>query len=255
MAAVVGPVGVHHPDLGDGGVSVLLIPEIILQEFQIVQVHGKTQLVQQRSKTGIVQGGEAFHGCHGGGGGILRLQSLGQLQGGLPALHSVDHILFDGCHLLVGEPTHEHIDLGGADQRAVALRDDLQALGSGVRPLVVLTGQGLHRKDHIAGGDFVRHIVHLGLGEYGIDTVVEKGLFQVFRIVAVQHPHTLQAADLQKITQLPAQGVGLMGLAGLFFHIYTIDHGLPPYLFASSARWPMSLRRYAPWKVTPSDRR
>ena len=33
VAAVVGPVGVHYPDFGDGGVPVLVIPEIALQEL------------------------------------------------------------------------------------------------------------------------------------------------------------------------------------------------------------------------------
>jgi hypothetical protein len=33
VAAVVGPIGVHHPHLGDGGVPALPVPEVVLQEF------------------------------------------------------------------------------------------------------------------------------------------------------------------------------------------------------------------------------
>ena len=36
VAAVVGPVGVHHPDFRDGGVPLLRVPEIALEECQIV---------------------------------------------------------------------------------------------------------------------------------------------------------------------------------------------------------------------------
>ena len=58
------------------------------------------------------------------------------------------------------------------------------------------------------------------------------------------HPQAGEIADLQKFLNFPEQAAGFMGLAGLFFNIYAINHGgHPPYFRASSARWPMSLRR------------
>ena len=77
MAAVIGPVGVHHPDSVMVGVPVLVVPEVGLEEFQVVQVHGQPQLVQQLGKGRLVQSGEAGDGLHGGGGP--------RLHGGYPA--------------------------------------------------------------------------------------------------------------------------------------------------------------------------
>ena len=47
VAAVVGPISVHHPNFRNGGVPLLLVPEVCLKEFQIIQVHGKAQFFQQ----------------------------------------------------------------------------------------------------------------------------------------------------------------------------------------------------------------
>ncbi len=44
VAAVVGPVGVQHPDFGDAGVAVFLVAEIGLAEGDIRGGHGKAEL-------------------------------------------------------------------------------------------------------------------------------------------------------------------------------------------------------------------
>ena len=49
----------------------------------------------------------------------------------------VSDVLLDGCQLVFGHVACQHIHLGSADGGAVALRDDLDALGGGVGPLVV----------------------------------------------------------------------------------------------------------------------
>ena len=46
VAAVVGPVGVDHLDLGDGGVP-LLGAEILLAELDVAQIHGEALLVDE----------------------------------------------------------------------------------------------------------------------------------------------------------------------------------------------------------------
>ena len=102
VAAVVGPVGVHHPHLGDGGVPLLLVPEVGLQEFQVVQVHGQPQGVQQAGQGLSVHGGKAVHCVHAVGSGVLPHQRLGLVQGGLPAFHRVDEVLFDFLLVLLG---------------------------------------------------------------------------------------------------------------------------------------------------------
>ena len=121
VAAVVGPVGVYHPDLGDGGVPPLVIPEIALQKFQIVQIHGKTQLVPQSVQRGSVHGGEALHGPDGGRNIVFHPQGLRQLQRRLPALHRVDDILLDSLDLLRRQLTLQDVYPGGADRGPLAL--------------------------------------------------------------------------------------------------------------------------------------
>ena len=121
VAAVVGPIGVYHPDLGDGGVPPLVIPEIVLQEFQIVQIHGKTQLVPQSVQRGSVHGGEALHGPDGGGDVIFHPQGLRQLQRRLPALHRVDDVFLDGLDLFRRQLALQNIYPGGADRGPLAL--------------------------------------------------------------------------------------------------------------------------------------
>ena len=46
VAAVVGPVGVDHLDLSDGGFAALLA-EVLLAEFEVGQIHGQTALVNE----------------------------------------------------------------------------------------------------------------------------------------------------------------------------------------------------------------
>ena len=54
VAAVVGPVGVDHLDLGDGGVP-LLRAEILLAELDVAQVHGEALLVDELFQALFVQ--------------------------------------------------------------------------------------------------------------------------------------------------------------------------------------------------------
>ena len=60
VAAVIRPIGVHHPHLRDGGVPLLLIPEIGLEELQVRQVHGQAVVRQQPGQTVLIQPGEAL---------------------------------------------------------------------------------------------------------------------------------------------------------------------------------------------------
>ncbi len=225
MAAMVRPVGIHHPDFGDGGVPVLVLPEIALEEFQIIQIHGKAQLLQQSGQSSIVHGDEALHSGNGFRSGIGHRQGLGELQRGLPAFHRVDHMLFDGRQLLRSQASGEHIHLCGADDGAVPLGNNLDALGCRVRPLVILAGQGLHGKDNIPLGHRKADGVHLGLGKHSVYAAVEQLIGDVFRIIAVQDPDLAESFDPEKILDLPEEAVRLVGLALSFFNVYAINHG------------------------------
>ena len=95
---------------------------------------------------------------------------------GLAGLDRVDHVMLDGVHVGVGQVAFQRVQLGGADGRALALGDELDAFGGGVGALVELAGQELGGEDLGAGevGQVVGHIVHLRLAEHGGYGLVEQ---------------------------------------------------------------------------------
>ena len=220
VAAVVGPVGVHHPDLRQGGVPALRVPEVCLEERQVLQVHGETQPRQQGIQARPVQGSEArdrFHVCRDGG---LCRQPLRQVQRRLPALHGVEDIPLHRVHIRRRQGTEEQIDPGGADRGPLLLSHQLNTLGGGVRPLVELSRQGLHAEgDAVPGGQGCGSIVHLRLREHCPHRPAEGGLVQALHVIAVQQAQVLQGGDAHHGLQLVQQAPGLLPEPRLLFHI------------------------------------
>ena len=127
----------------------------------------------------FVQAGEAGYGLHGGGGRGAYAQRIRQVQRGLPALHRVDKIALDLVQLCLRETSHQKVYLGRADGGTFPLGHQLNALSSGVCPLVKLTWQGFHGKEGVGmagNGQLRKGIVHLGLGEDGPNCPLESGL-------------------------------------------------------------------------------
>ena len=234
VAAVVGPVGVHHPDLSDGGVPLFLVPEVGLQEFQIVDVHCQPQLVQQGGQGRFVHGGEAGHRIHMVGDGVLPRKGFRLVHGGLPALHRVDEVLFDLLPVLLGQGTLngiEKVDRGAGYQGPVHPGHELDALGRRVRPLVELPRQGLHRQGVFRGSDrgiiLVIDVVHLGLGENNALGPLKDLLGDILHIVAVEDGQVLQILDAQLPPKLVQQGGAFDIILGLFRGIAAVNtHGL-----------------------------
>ena len=221
VAAVVGPVGVHHPHLGNGGVPLLLVPEVGLEEFQVIQIHRQAQLRQKMGQPLLVQGGEALHHSHAVGGGVLPDQGGGLVHRGLAALHRVDKVLADLLQFVLGQLAAQEVDLGVGDEGAVHAGLELDALGAGVGPLVELAGEGLHRQNAVdrvgSGIGLVPDVVHLGLGKHHrLGRLIDRGI-DVVRVIAVQDPDGLQGRHPQLLPQLMAQALGLYVKAGLLF--------------------------------------
>ena len=73
VAAVVGPVGVEHLELGDAGVAFFLVAEVGLAEGDVLGGHGEAVF---GADGGGVGGGEAGENADvGGGGGVRRSQT------------------------------------------------------------------------------------------------------------------------------------------------------------------------------------
>ena len=223
MAAVVGPVSIHQAQLGQGGVPLLLVPEIGLEELQIGQVHGKAVLADQVGETGLVPVPEALQHRHIGGHGIGALQGLHPVQSGLPALHRVDEVALDPLQLSVAHLALEDVDGGGGGQRPLSTREELDALGAGVGPLVILPRQGLHREDPAGRGGIGESLVidgvHLRLTEHGGAHSLIGVPVDPLHVVAVEDADARQALKSQLASQLTQQAPGLHVEAGLLFGI------------------------------------
>ena len=218
VAAVVGPVGVHHADLRDGGVPVLLVPEIVLQKLQVREIHRKAQSFQQRGEPGFVHRDETAHRLY-----MVRLlgvdaQRLRFVEGGFPRLHRVDHVALNGFNIRLRERPVQRVDLRRANERAFAPAEHLNALGGGVGALVKLSRQRLHRK-HCVGVRNLRRvgdIVQLRLGKHGGFRVMEQPLVDILGIVTVEDAHPLQPGNAEECAAVGEQGFRFRAETGLF---------------------------------------
>ena len=144
VAAVVGPVGVQHPDLRHGRISFLLPAEILLDVLEVTEGHGQIQGIIELFQLRFLHLCETLKGFH-----IFRLrkihhQGLRLLQPGLPGIHRVDAVLLDGGQLAVIHLPLDDVGGGGTDDGLLILLQKLDALHRGVRSLVKLTGQVFH---------------------------------------------------------------------------------------------------------------
>ena len=224
VTAVVGPVGVNHTNLSDGGVTLFLVAEIVLQELQVIQIHSKTQLVQQVSQTLFVQTDEAVNSSNGLRDCVICLQGFGQGQLCLTAFHRVNHVFFDCGDFFLCQLAVQAINFSGSNQGTLALRDDLNTLGGRIGALVKLTRQRLYGKYNstlqviLSGGN-----IQLRLGKHGVDCVMEQLLGDIFCIVAVQQTDILQRLNSQQVTGIIQKGLCLIGQLFFLFYIYSIN--------------------------------
>ena len=75
MTAVVRPVSIYHLDLGDSGVTALLL-EILLAEADIVVIHSQTHAVNDIVKSLLVQGDETVDSSNGSGYLIICIKGI-----------------------------------------------------------------------------------------------------------------------------------------------------------------------------------
>jgi len=231
VAAVIGPIGVDHLDLGDGGVP-LLAAEVLLTELDVAEVHGKALLCDEVLQSLLVQLVEAVQHLHRRGDGVLHLEGGLGFQRGFAGLHRVDDVLFDLGHLGLGQAALQQVDLGGAHQRALALADELDALGGGIGPLVELAGQVLHREGHALGlGQLGVGVVHRRLAEHRGGALLKQRLVDALDVVPVQQPQPRQARCPQQTHQLLLQPLGFHIEAGFLFNVDTIYHRIFLHMF------------------------
>ena len=132
--------------------------------------------------------------------------------------------MLDGRDVVVRQVARQHVDLGGADLGALALTDQLHALGRGGRAHVKLAGQVLDGKHAVALG----HLGHLGgrdvdlrLGKDGRHALLKEFVFDALDVVAVDDAQPREARDAQDVAQLGQQLRRLDVVAVLLLDVHT----------------------------------
>ena len=193
MAAVIGPIGVDHADLREGGIASLLA-EIVAAEADVVLVHCEGVLFNKGRKRLPFHLQKAVERLHFGGNGVRNMQRFGEGEARLAALHGVDDILFEGGERLIRDVPVHRIELCRAHEGTLALGDELDALRGRVGALIELPGEVFHGEHSGARKvDTFRRPVHLRFGKHRLDAGVEERFFDILRVVAVDDADALDA--------------------------------------------------------------
>ena len=227
VAAVVGPVGIDHAHLSDGGVALFGVAEVSLEELEVVQIHRKPHVMQHLGEGSLIHVRKADNGSDSRRDRVLDLQGRGLVHGRLTGVHGVDEVAADLVHILGGQCAFEDVDLGCCDGRAFAAGEQLNALCAGVRTLVELTGQRLDREYGMrtlrTGEVLIIADIRHRLGEYDALGLFIGFLRQTLGIVAAEIPYVRQVLDLQQIVQAGEQAARFDIEAGFLFGITTIN--------------------------------
>ncbi len=109
MAAMIGPVGIQHPNLGHRRIALLLVPEIFLYMKEIFEGHCKIKRCIKALKGFLLHPAEALQNLY-----IRRLfklchQGFGLYHACLSGVYRIDAKAPDGCKLFVRDRTRYHI--------------------------------------------------------------------------------------------------------------------------------------------------
>ena len=211
MTAMVRPVGINNPDFGNGRLTLLSIPEILLAELQILKAHSKAAAIHELLQCCLIHLVKALQHLYISRCLELHVQGIRLFHGCLPALHGIDIIILNLLHSLGIHIAHQHHYTGGSNLRTLLLGNQLHALGSGVSSLVVLARQVLHSKH-----SRIREARQLLL----VDNVHRRlrenhGLYlsiflvtQPLNVIAVEQAYCLQTGQAEALHQVIAQLLG-----------------------------------------------
>ena len=224
MTAVVTPVRIDDADLGDGGVAILAL-EVLLAEGDVRLVHGQAAIGDERREGGLVHLAEAVDDLDRLGIGNLLSEGVRELERGDARLDGVHHVTLDGVEVLGGELAGEHVHLGAAHGGALALGDELDALGGGGGALVELAGQRLDGEEVSSiGGQLLVHGVDLRLGEYGGHAACEQLLVDTLDVITVNDAQSRERLDAQGVAELGEQLLRLDVKPGFLLYVHARDH-------------------------------
>ena len=146
VAAVVGPVCIENPDLGNCRLSSLLLEEI-LNELDILEAHCKTHGSSEVCERLIVHCIESFNHGNRCRNIVFVHESVRLICRSFTCLYGIDEESFDLSLILFSHITIEGDDPGALDEGAFLLGKELNALSSRVSSLVELAGKRFDNED------------------------------------------------------------------------------------------------------------
>ncbi len=103
MAAVIRPIGIYHSDLCDSGVALFGIAEIVLTEFDVIEIHSETELFDKGVEPCIIEVYEALKLLDRCWDVVICIEGLNGFERSLAALYGVDDISLKLSELFIGE--------------------------------------------------------------------------------------------------------------------------------------------------------
>ncbi len=201
MSAVIGPIGIDHLDLSDRRIP-MFAREISPAALTVRQIHRQPARRDQVRQLRVAVSAKALDHLDRLRDLIIHRQRFRQRQRRFPCFHRIDHIFLYFFDLFRAQVAIDGINLCGAHGRTLPAGNDLDAFRRRRCPLVKLSRQIFHRKQHVCLRQTLADPIQLRLRKNRLDRVVKQRPIQTLRIVAIQHTDILNTADTEQLGKI-----------------------------------------------------
>ena len=205
VAAMIRPVGINHPNLGNSRITILT-KEVLLTEGEICCVHGKTVTCGKVGETCGIKLTEPLKHSNLCRSSTTHHKSCRHRKIGLTAFDRVNNIFFDPIKHLIRDVSAKNIDAGRTDNGTFFLGNKLNTLCSTVSTLIKLARQILNGKHPLilCESGSVCDNINLRLRKHSALCIRKKVGIDVIDIVAVddsERGNSLHSRQSGKLTE------------------------------------------------------